>query len=67
LFVQRLPVPHTPSDELRPFRYDWQWILLLGKEAPQRGVMPAELVSRAVSMGANATAELPDFAEELLP
>jgi hypothetical protein len=66
LFVQRLTVPHTSPDEFRPFRYDREGILLLGKKAPQRGVMPAELMARAVSMGANATAELLDLIDELL-
>jgi hypothetical protein len=64
--VERLTVPHTPADELRPGRYDRERILLLGKKAPQRGVMPAELMARAVSMGANATAKPPDLGDELL-
>jgi hypothetical protein len=66
LSVQRLTVPHTSPDELWPVRYDREWILLLWKKAPQRGVMPAELMARAVSMGANATAELVDLIDELL-
>jgi hypothetical protein len=66
LLVERLTVPHAPTDELWPVRYDGERILLLGKKAPQRGVMPAELMARAVSMGANTTAELPDLVAELL-
>jgi hypothetical protein len=67
LFVEGLTVPHTSSDEFWPFRYDREGIPLLGKKAPQRGVMPAELMACAVSMGANATAELLDFVDESLP
>jgi hypothetical protein len=66
LFVERLPVPHTSTDELWPFRDRREWIRLLGKKTPERGMMPAELMARAVSMRANATAELLDLADELL-
>jgi hypothetical protein len=66
LLVERLTVPYASPNEFWPFRDDWEWILLLGKKAPQRGMMPAELMASAVSMGANATAELLDLRDELL-
>ena len=50
LIVQRLTVPDAAAHELRP---GWDGDLridLLGQQGPQRGVMPAEIVSRGVSM-----------------
>ena len=50
LIVQRLSVPDAAAHELWP---GWDGDLridLLGQQGPQRGVMPAEIVSRGVSM-----------------
>jgi hypothetical protein len=66
LLVERLPVPHASSDEFRPLRDGREWVLLLGEKAPKLGVMPADLMPGAVSVGANATAELLDLPDELL-
>jgi hypothetical protein len=41
-------------------------MFLLRQEAPQRGVMPAELVTGAVTVGANAAAELSHFLDQML-
>jgi hypothetical protein len=38
--------------------------LPLRQETPELGVMPAELVPRAVPVGANALAELPHFLDQ---
>ena len=66
MFIQRLPIFYAAPEELRPFRNGGDWIRSFRQEAPESGVMPAELLARAVAVVANATAELPNLLRELL-
>jgi len=66
LYVERLPVAHASPHELGPVGNDREWILLLGKKAPQFRMVPAELVKGAVSVNPDAAAELPDLGHQLL-
>jgi hypothetical protein len=66
LNVERLSVSHASPHELGPVGDDREWILLLGKKAPQLRMVPAELVKRAVSVDADAAAKLFDLGYELL-
>src|SRR5262249_33924638 len=64
--VEGLAVAHAAADELRPGRDGGHRVRLLGEEAPERGVVPAERVPRAVAVGADAPAELLDLGDELV-
>src|SRR5215213_8861595 len=67
LLVQRLPVPDTTLQELRPLRYHGNRVRLLRQESPERRMMPAELLPRTVPMLPDSLPQLLDFVEELLP
>jgi hypothetical protein len=66
LLVQRLAVVNAAANELRPVGHNGQRVGFFRQQRPQRGVVPAQLVARAVAMRANALAELFDFNNELL-
>ena len=65
LLVERLAIPDTASHELWPFRDRGHRVRWLWQQAPKRGVMPAQFVARAVSMGADASAQSLDLGDQL--
>src|SRR5687767_7568666 len=66
LLVERHPVFHASLHELRPVRHRRNGVGLLRQESPERRMMPAELVPRAVAMPPDAGPQLPDFDDELV-
>jgi hypothetical protein len=66
LLIERLAVANTASEELRPVGNFGERVDLFRQEAPESGVMPAEIVLRAVAMLADAVPQLPNFRDELL-
>src|SRR5688572_29377925 len=67
LAIQRLPVPQAAAKKLGPFRDGDLRCDFLREERPQVGVVPAKLVSGAVAMPADASAQTADFSDQLLP
>jgi len=66
LFVERLAVTHAAPDERGPLGNHRLRVRPLRKQAPQTGVVPAQLVLGAVAMFADARAQLLDLADQLL-
>jgi len=66
LLIQGLPIPDAASEELGPFGHHGDRIRLLGQQAPERRLVPTQLVSAAVPMPADALPQGPDFLDELL-
>jgi len=62
--VERLAVLQASAKELRPVRDTGLRIALLWQQSPQLRVMPAEFVSRTVSMRADSFAEALDLRYE---
>src|SRR5262245_19484936 len=58
LVIKRLAVANAAAKKLRPCGDGRQRILLVRQQTPKRGMMPAEVVARAVAMHADA---LPQF------
>jgi hypothetical protein len=65
--IQRLPVPHTASQELRPCRHGQIRIDLLWKKFPELGMVPTQLMSGTVAMPANPGAQFLHFGGHLVP
>jgi hypothetical protein len=65
LLIERLAVANAAPKELRPIRHGGKRVLLLREEAPETGVMPAELLTGAVSVFANAPAKLENLLHQL--
>lgn len=64
LVVEGLTIANTTAQKLRPVRNNRDWIVLLGQQTPERRVMPAQLVTRAVAMFPNALPQLLRFGNE---
>src|SRR5262245_10282451 len=60
-------MPHAAANELGPLRNHWDRVGLLGQQAPERGVVPAQRMSVAVAMLTNALPQLLHFGHEFLP
>jgi hypothetical protein len=58
LLVEGLAVPNAAPKELRPIGHRGQRVLLLRKESPEAGLMPAELLTGTVAVLANSPAKL---------
>jgi hypothetical protein len=67
LLVEGLSISHATAQEDGPCWNRWQRILLIGKQTPERWVMPAELMLGAIAVTANTRAQLPNFGGELIP
>lgn len=65
LLVEGLPVADASAEKYRPFRYAGERIRSLREETPESGMMPAELVLRAVAVGPNPLAKPPHLRGEL--
>jgi hypothetical protein len=50
LLIERLPIENAPAQELRPFRYDGEGVGFFWQQTPELGMVPAELMARAVSV-----------------
>ena len=66
LLIERFAIPQTPTKELRPLRHTWKRVALLGKQPPQIGMVPAQLVSGAVAMRPDSGTETLDLGHECL-
>src|SRR5579864_3762653 len=66
LSIERLPVPQTTSQELRPFRHGQIRIDLLRKKFPEFGMVPTQLMSSTVALPANPQAQFLHFREQLV-
>src|SRR6185436_7903572 len=66
LLVQRLAIPQAAPQELRPSGDPGQRVGLLGQEAPERRVMPAELLAGAVAVRPDALTQPPRLGDQLL-
>lgn len=64
---QCLSVGNAASQEFRPGRDRDRWFYLLGKQAPQFGVMPAQVVAAAVAMPSDTGAQPPDLGHQARP
>jgi hypothetical protein len=62
--IERLAVLQTAPEELRPRRNTRQRVALLRKQPPELRVMPAQVMSGAIAMRANAGAQFPDLRDE---
>ena len=64
--VERLPVTYAALQECGPGGDVRDRIGPFGEEAPQRGMVPAEVLAGAVAMLADALAEPAHFGDELV-
>jgi hypothetical protein len=67
LRIERLPVSDTPLQELLPVRHRGQRVSRVRQQSPQGRVVPAQLVSRAIAVLADALPQPLDLGDELLP
>jgi hypothetical protein len=65
LLIERLTIANAASEELRPIGHRRQRVLPLGEESPEAGMMPAELLTGAVAVLANASAKLAHLLDQL--
>ena len=65
LCIEGFAIAQTAAKELGPFRDDRLRVGSLGEKTPQRRVVPAELVPRAVPVLADSGAQTPRFRDEL--
>src|SRR5688500_14268222 len=66
LLVERLPIAQAAAQELRPRRDDGERIRALGAEPPELRMVPAERVTAAVAVRADAVAEALRLGDELV-
>ena len=66
LVVERLAVLHAPSEKLRPRRYGGERVGAVAQQPPERRVVPAKLVTGAVTVRADAGAQAPHLGRQLL-
>jgi hypothetical protein len=66
LSIQRLPVPQTTSQELRPGRHGQIRIDVLRKKLPELGVVPTQRVPGAVAMPTDSGAQFLYFREQFV-
>src|SRR5688500_5458204 len=66
LLIERLPIVYAAAKELRPRGHRGLWVRALGQETPERRVVPAECLARAVAMSADACSQPPDLGDDLL-
>jgi hypothetical protein len=64
---QCLSVGNAASEEFRPGRDRNRWFYLLGKQAPQFGVMPAQVVAAAVAMPSDTRSQPPNLGHQACP
>ena len=62
--VERLAIPEASAQELRPVRDSGNRIGLFGQQAPQRRMVPAQLLSGAVAVLADSGAQPLDLCDE---
>ena len=66
LLVERLPVLDAARQEFRPGRHRRHRVRLLGQQAPELGVMPAEVVAGRIAVLADAGAEFLHLRDQLV-
>jgi hypothetical protein len=66
LVVKRLTVSQAAAEELRPRRNCRHRVCPIGQEPPERRLMPAEIMARAVAVVPNAGAKLLRLSDQLL-
>ena len=67
MVVERLPVADAASQELWPLRHLRQRISGFGQETPELGMVPAELMVRAVTVPADTVPQADNLLHELVP
>jgi hypothetical protein len=65
LFIQGLAVAEAAAQKGRPLGHGGGGGGLLGEQGPKGGLVPAEVLTRAVAVGADGLAQTGDFRDEL--
>jgi hypothetical protein len=64
LLVEGAAVADAAGEEVGPSRHDGLRVRLIGEEAPEGWMVPAELVQGAIAMLADGVSELADFLDK---
>ena len=67
MLIERLPIPDAAAQELGPLRNHRRWIAPFRQQGPQVGVVPAQIVLRAVPVCPYARPEHFDLGQQFLP
>ena len=65
--VQGMTVLHAAAHEIGPVGDRGDRVGLVGQQAPERRMVPAEVLTRAVAVAPDPVAEFPDLGGQLVP
>lgn len=66
LTVQRLSIAEAAAQEFWPRRHRRLGIGFFGKQSPERGMVPAQLVTRTIAVLTDACAESLDLSDQVI-